>query len=154
MLRLLFSSFRAGQIEGSTAPLVKRQSVVNSVRRIEASMRQHVQDAVLHDGARLSDKFRDDLSLRLWDQYCDLASSQIGSGARAELRGKRSEVPHVILLGQRPTPVEYGAAPYHRLLIALCIEFGWVTYHQVTATSVSYEAWEVIVDGGKPIRSK
>ena len=155
VLRLLFTSFRAGQIEDATAPLMKQPGLNALVQRIEAQIRQHVLDAVLHEGAKLSDEFKDDLSERLWSKYKECAARWIGPAAKAELAAKLGAIKHVVLIGHRPTPLEYGAAPYHRLLIAMCIECGWVTYYQVKTTKVSPDVREVVLPGiATPIKAK
>jgi Pyridine nucleotide-disulphide oxidoreductase len=152
--RLLFKTFRAGRIESATVPIVTKPAFVNLVRKVEAKARQYVLDNVLHEGKTLTNDFKDEMSTRLWKDYCDLVSKLRSSPMVDELKEVLSSIGHVTLIGRRPTPLEFGAAPYHRLLITLCIMNGWATYYQVADTQISPSAIRHAIPSGEVINAR
>jgi len=154
VFRLLFSTFRAGKIQSSTAPLLNNEGIQNAIKKVESRIKEKVNDKILHEGAHLSDDFKDEISDEIWPEYVKLASTRINSAALRDLESRRSAIGHVTLLGRRRTPMEYGAAPYHRLLAACCIQQGWLSYNQVDDADVSDTGNKVVLGSGAEIPQK
>lgn len=130
VLRLLYSKFQAGKVNCGTAELFESRSLQRRLRAVEAKARLFVSDEILEAGFPLSDEFKDKIARYLWEAY-DAIVPDLADSFRRSLAEQRTDIPRVILVGERDMPTEYTSSPYHRLLIVHAIREGWLEYHQV-----------------------
>lgn len=131
-LRLIFNDVRAGSIDRAVMGALTDPNFRDKTLAIENRAHKMYVDNVLHDGGLpILDSNKDEISQYLWEKYTDLVENEAGVSLLRMLCQRRSPVPHVILMGQRPSPLELGAAPYHRLLITLAIGMGFASFVQV-----------------------
>jgi hypothetical protein len=132
VLRLLFGRFRAGSIERWTVPLIADEDLAAEIIRTESESRRRVSDFILHGSNRLDDIAKDQISEFLWDEYTKLyRGGMVSSSVIGAMDRSRTHIRKVVLLGERPTPLEHTASPYHKLLVSLAISLGLVEYYRV-----------------------
>jgi len=132
VLRLLYGKFRAGSIERWTVPMISDAGLAEAISPIESEVRHRVSDAILHGALGLDDTAKDEISEFLWDRYTSvLNEGMISESVEQEMCAAQTHVHKVVLLGERPSPLEHTASPYHRLLLTFCIYMGLVEYHRV-----------------------
>lgn len=132
LLRLLFPRKRAGNIEEDLMGLLSDRGIRDEVSSLENRVQKKLIDFILHDNNRTKlPKLKNELSEILFAGYEDLVQTKVPDARLRGIGKARSIIPSVTLLGEWRKPMELGASPIHRFMLAIAMKKGWVDYLQV-----------------------
>jgi thioredoxin reductase len=131
VLRLLYKNFAAGKVVFGTEQELTNEIVEQKIKKVEAEVKAQIADQILRGAFPLTEKIKDQISEKLWSVYAGLIPD-LGKGFRDSVKDDSTNIAKIFLVGERPTPMDYSASPYHRLLIVHAMTMGRVEYFQVS----------------------
>jgi hypothetical protein len=153
MLRLLFKGKRAGNIEEEMMLLVSDDNIRDEVAKIENEAAKMQNDYVVHGGqGGMTKEAKDHVSRFLWTRYLAVVSRWTTDMLRERLQTKRSTIAQVTLVGQWEYAMELSASPFHRLMLAICHQYGWVSFVQCAGKTRTRNPRDVSLSGGVTAR--